>query len=248
MMIVRASIAIIALFLSLLSAAVAVEAVSASASASVSSACECAGDIGIEGNSSSSLLVPPPQFFTDKGLPINYGTSCNKWNMNLDECQEGGIKFGDDFCTSDWCYVYVDATTNNNNCPDSKETMFFVNTTYEDLFQISLAACTTIIPTTTGSGSGSGSGTNPTNFTSTTDGEDSYVDYDKDGVAVAVIVDNNDEPATSFDGNDLLSSSSSSSGRSSSATYNSILMMIGSTTAAATAVVAEILFSTMNNF
>jgi len=220
------SIAIIIAFVSP-SVAAAVEAVSASASASASSACECVGDIGIEGNSSSSLLVPPPQFFTDKGLPSNYGTSCNKWNMDLDECQEGGVKFGDDFCTSDWCNI--DAT--NNNCPDSKETMFFVNTTYEDLFQISLAACTNTDTTTS-----IGSGTNPTNFTSTTDGEDSYVDYDKDGIGVVIIADNNDEPAASFDGNDLLSSSSS-------ATHS--ILMIGSTTAA-TAVVAEILFSTMN--
>ena len=75
--------------------------------ASVNAACECL----TEENG-----LPAPSFFTDAGYPADYGSMCSPWDSETENCMEGGENFGEDWCTSAWCYV-----SSENTCVTDRE-------------------------------------------------------------------------------------------------------------------------------
>ena len=77
--------------------------------------------------------LPPPKFFIDKGYDGQYGAYCQKWDESESYCRFGGAYYGEDWCTSPWCYV-------NPKCESGLDTLFFADTDYDSL-QWSLGAC-----------------------------------------------------------------------------------------------------------
>ena len=77
--------------------------------------------------------LPPNKFFIDKGYDGQYGAYCSKWDESQTYCRFGGAYYGEDWCTSPWCYVSAE-------CETGLGTLFFADTDYETL-QWSLLAC-----------------------------------------------------------------------------------------------------------
>ena len=97
--------------------------------ASVRAACEC---LETEENG-----MPPSSLFTDAGLPEDYGSYCDAWDVEDPSCQEGEANFGEDWCTEAWCYVAAD-----NDCdPAAYDTVFFDETEYADTLKFAVSAC-----------------------------------------------------------------------------------------------------------